>query len=84
MEQQRTAICRALANAPRMILADEPTGNLDPKTATHVFDELVAVIERTGVAALIATHNMELASRMHRVLRLEAGVLVEVAPGSVS
>ena len=83
-EQQRTAICRALANAPRLILADEPTGNLDPKTATHVFDELVAVIERTGVAALIATHNMELASRMHRVLRLEAGVLVEVAPGSVA
>jgi lipoprotein-releasing system ATP-binding protein len=83
-EQQRTAICRALANAPRLLLADEPTGNLDPKTATHVFDELVAVIERTGVAALIATHNMELASRMHRVLRLEAGVLVEVAPGSVS
>ena len=83
-EQQRTAICRALANAPRLLLADEPTGNLDPSTADLVFSELVALIERTGVAALIATHNMELAARMHRVLRLEGGVLVEVAPGSVN
>ena len=83
-EQQRTAICRALANAPRLILADEPTGNLDPTTATHVFDELVGLIARTGVAALIATHNMDLASRMHRVLRLEGGVLVEIEPSSVS
>lgn len=82
-EQQRTAICRALANSPRLILADEPTGNLDPNTATHVFDELVGLIARTGVAALIATHNMDLASRMHRVLRLEDGVLVEIAPSSV-
>jgi lipoprotein-releasing system ATP-binding protein len=82
-EQQRTAICRALANEPRLLLADEPTGNLDPRTAGHVFEELVALIVRTGVAALIATHNMELAQRMHRVLRLEAGVLVEVAPGAV-
>ena len=82
-EQQRTAICRAIANSPRLILADEPTGNLDPSTATHVFDELVGLIARTGVAALIATHNMDLASRMHRVLRLEDGVLVEIAPSSV-
>ncbi len=82
-EQQRTAICRAIANSPRLILADEPTGNLDPSTATHVFDELVGLIARTGVAALIATHNMDLASRMHRVLRLEGGVLVEIEPSSV-
>jgi lipoprotein-releasing system ATP-binding protein len=82
-EQQRTAIARALANAPRLLLADEPTGNLDPKTSEHVFGELVAMIEKTGVAALIATHNMELARRMHRVLRLEAGRLVEVSPSSV-
>jgi lipoprotein-releasing system ATP-binding protein len=77
-EQQRTAICRALANSPKLLLADEPTGNLDPKTSEHVFQELIALIEQTGVAALIATHNMELASRMHRTLRLENGLLVEV------
>ena len=82
-EQQRTAIARALANQPRLLLADEPTGNLDPKTSELVFGELVGLIERTGVAALIATHNMELARRMHRVLRLEAGRLVEVSPSSV-
>ncbi len=77
-EQQRTAICRALANAPKLLLADEPTGNLDPKTADHVFQDLIQLIEQTGVAALIATHNMELAARMHRTLRLENGLLVEV------
>ena len=82
-EQQRTAIARALANAPKLLLADEPTGNLDPKTSEHVFSELIAMIERTGVAALIATHNMDLARRMHRVLRLEAGRLVEITPSSV-
>ena len=82
-EQQRTAIARALANSPRLLLADEPTGNLDPKTSEHVFGELVALIARTGVAALIATHNMELARRMHRVLRLEGGRLVETRPESV-
>lgn len=82
-EQQRTAICRALANAPKVLLADEPTGNLDPSTAEQVFQELIDLVVRTGVAALIATHNMELAARMHRVLRLEAGVLVEVSPGAV-
>ena len=76
-EQQRTAICRALANAPKLLLADEPTGNLDPKTSEHVFHELVRLIEATGVAALIATHNMDLAARMHRKLRLEGGMLVE-------
>ncbi|MFO7297283.1 MAG: ABC transporter ATP-binding protein [Pseudomonadota bacterium] len=82
-EQQRTAICRALANSPKILLADEPTGNLDPATAEQVFSELIELVVRTGVAALIATHNMELAARMHRVLRLEGGVLVEVAPGTV-
>ena len=77
-EQQRTAICRALANAPRLILADEPTGNLDPNTAELVFHELMALIKSAGVAALIATHNLDLAQRMDRILRLESGVLVEV------
>ena len=82
-EQQRTAIARALANKPKLLLADEPTGNLDPSTADHVFAEFVGLIERTGVAALIATHNMELARRMHRVLRMEGGKLVEVDPAKV-
>ncbi|MGD9806023.1 MAG: ABC transporter ATP-binding protein [Hyphomicrobiaceae bacterium] len=82
-EQQRTAIARALANAPRLLFADEPTGNLDPSTSEHVFHEFVGLIERTGVAALIATHNMDLARRMHRVLRMEAGKLVELAPASL-
>jgi len=83
-EQQRTAICRALANAPKVLLADEPTGNLDPSTAEQVFQELIDLVVRTGVAALIATPNMELAARMHRVLRLEGGVLVEVSPSAVA
>lgn len=83
-EQQRTAIARALANAPKLLLADEPTGNLDPKTSEHVFGELVEMIERTGVGALIATHNMDLARRMHRVLRMDGGKLIEVSPSSVS
>ena len=79
-EQQRTAICRALANNPRLILADEPTGNLDPKTSEHVFQELISLIRTTGVAALIATHNLELASRMDRILTLNNGLLVETLP----
>jgi len=82
-EQQRTAIARALANNPRLILADEPTGNLDPHTAEHVFDSLISLIRGSGVAALIATHNSELARSMDRVLRLADGVLVEVRPSSV-
>jgi len=82
-EQQRTAIARALANSPRLLLADEPTGNLDPATSELVFHEFVGLIERTGVAALIATHNMELARRMHRVLRVEGGKLVEINPANV-
>lgn len=83
-EQQRTAIARALANQPRLLLADEPTGNLDPSTADRVFADLMGLIEHTGVAALIATHNMELAASMHRVLRLADGRLHEVQPQSVA
>ena len=82
-EQQRTAIARALANAPRLLLADEPTGNLDPLTSAHVFNELLELIRHTGVAALMATHNLALASRMHRVLILERGQLIETTPASV-
>jgi lipoprotein-releasing system ATP-binding protein len=82
-EQQRTAIARALANAPKIVLADEPTGNLDPGTAALVFRELISLIEHTGVAALIATHNMDLARGMHRVLRLEDGLLHEARPADV-
>jgi lipoprotein-releasing system ATP-binding protein len=75
-EQQRVAFCRALANAPRLLLADEPTGNLDPGTSDTVFDVLMGLVRETGMSALIATHNPELAARMDRVLRLEGGVLV--------
>jgi lipoprotein-releasing system ATP-binding protein len=82
-EQQRTAIARALANAPRLLLADEPTGNLDPTTSAHVFHELLELIQHTGVAALMATHNLQLARRMHRVLRLEQGRLIETNPATV-
>jgi lipoprotein-releasing system ATP-binding protein len=82
-EQQRTAIARALANQPRLVLADEPTGNLDPSTSDHVFADLMDLIEHAGVAALIATHNMELAAKMHRVLRLADGRLEELAPRSL-
>jgi lipoprotein-releasing system ATP-binding protein len=82
-EQQRAAICRALANGPKLLLADEPTGNLDPKTSDRVFTVLVELINKTGVAALIATHNLQLARRMHRVLNLENGILVEVSPATV-
>ena len=77
-EQQRVAIARALANAPRVLLADEPTGNLDVATASVVFEELLATVRREGVAALIATHNPDLAARMDRVVTLRDGV---VAPG---
>jgi lipoprotein-releasing system ATP-binding protein len=82
-EQQRTAICRALANKPRLILADEPTGNLDPRTSEVVFQELIGLFRHEGVAALIATHNLDLARRMDRVVVLENGLLVEIAPGTL-
>ena len=72
-EQQRVAFCRALANAPKLLLADEPTGNLDPATSDQVFATLMALVRDTGLAALIATHNLDLAARMDRVVRLQAG-----------
>jgi lipoprotein-releasing system ATP-binding protein len=76
-EQQRVAIARAVANAPALLLADEPTGNLDPETADHVFGALMALVRATGLSALIATHNLELAARMDRRLTLRNGLLVE-------
>jgi lipoprotein-releasing system ATP-binding protein len=76
-EQQRVAIARALANKPRVLLADEPTGNLDVATAETVFAELTARVREAGVAALIATHNPELAARMDRTVRIRDGKLVE-------
>ncbi|MCI2394375.1 ABC transporter ATP-binding protein [Aliiroseovarius sediminis] len=74
-EQQRVAFCRALANRPALLLADEPTGNLDPDTADTVFGALMELVRDTGLSALIATHNLELAARMDRTLRLDAGVI---------
>ncbi|MEQ1687376.1 MAG: ABC transporter ATP-binding protein [Sphingopyxis sp.] len=74
-EQQRVAVARALANRPKLILADEPTGNLDEKTAELVFDQFVSLVRAHGSAALVATHNEQLASRMDRVVRLHDGVL---------
>ncbi len=74
-EQQRVAFCRAMANEPRLLLADEPTGNLDPGTSDQVFGALMDLVSGTGLSALIATHNMELAARMDRVVRLEAGAV---------
>ncbi|OAN70860.1 ABC transporter ATP-binding protein [Seohaeicola saemankumensis] len=76
-EQQRVAFCRALANAPRLLLADEPTGNLDPDTSDQVFGTLMELVRSTGLSALIATHNLDLAARMDRVLRLDKGHLTE-------
>lgn len=73
-EQQRVAFCRALANAPSLLLADEPTGNLDPETSDRVFDMLMALVRDTGLSALIATHNHDLARRMDRVIRLNQTV----------
>ena len=78
-EQQRVAIARAVANNPSVLLADEPTGNLDPHTADRVFDELTHFIRTSGVAALIATHNFDLAARMDRVLQLNEGLLIDVS-----
>ena len=72
-EQQRVAFCRALANGPKLLLADEPTGNLDPGTSDQVFGVLMELVRETGLSALIATHNLELAARMDRVVRLTAG-----------
>jgi lipoprotein-releasing system ATP-binding protein len=77
-EQQRVAIARAVANSPRILLADEPTGNLDPKTADHVFDALTQLVRATGLAALVATHNLDLAARMDRRVALRDGQVVEL------
>jgi lipoprotein-releasing system ATP-binding protein len=77
-EQQRVAIARAVANAPRVLLADEPTGNLDPKTADHVFSTLSKLVSATKLAAVIATHNLELANRMTRRVTLREGRVVEL------
>ncbi len=80
-EQQRVAFCRALANGPRLLLADEPTGNLDPETSDQVFSALMALVRETGLAALIATHNLDLAARMDRILRLDQGRVTEIKAG---
>lgn len=77
-EQQRVAIARSLANNPKLLLADEPTGNLDPKTAEAVFQMLLDVVRQTGLSALIATHNPELAARMDRRITVEDGILKEL------
>lgn len=74
-EQQRVAFCRALANNPSLLLADEPTGNLDPDTSDRVFDALMTLVRSTGLSAVIATHNLELAGRMDRIVRMTAGKL---------
>jgi lipoprotein-releasing system ATP-binding protein len=78
-EQQRVAIARAVANAPRVLLADEPTGNLDPRTSGHVFGALSQLVRASGLAAVVATHNMELAARMDRRVTLKEGRVVEVS-----
>ena len=75
-QQQRVAFCRALANAPKLLLADEPTGNLDVETAGQVFDTLMGIVRATGMSALIATHNLDLAHRMDRIVHLAAGKVV--------
>lgn len=83
-EQQRVAIARAVANAPAVLLADEPTGNLDPETADRVFLQLLQFVRKAGLVALIATHNYELAGRMDRIVRLENGKLVEQSPAEMA
>jgi lipoprotein-releasing system ATP-binding protein len=82
-EQQRVAIVRAMANRPKVLLADEPTGNLDPTTAAGVFDRLARLVKATGLAALVATHNLDLARRMDRIVVLKDGILVEQTAAAV-
>jgi lipoprotein-releasing system ATP-binding protein len=77
-EQQRVSIARAVANAPRILLADEPTGNLDPHTAERVFDTLTQLVKASGLAAIVATHNMDLAARMDRRVTIRDGVVIEL------
>ena len=76
-EQQRVAIARALANTPKLLLADEPTGNLDPNTSENVFSILMEVVRETGLSALVATHNIDLAHRMDREVQLKDGKLID-------
>lgn len=76
-EQQRVAIARAVINAPRVLLADEPTGNLDPQTSAHVFDALMGIVRGSGLGALVATHNMDLAAKMDRRVTLRGGRIVD-------
>ena len=78
-EQQRVAIARAVANAPRVLFADEPTGNLDPHTAEHVFAAFTQLVRASGLAVVIATHNMDIAARMDRRVTLKEGAVVEMA-----
>jgi lipoprotein-releasing system ATP-binding protein len=78
-EQQRVAIARAVANGPGLLLADEPTGNLDPKTSGHVFETLMTLVRVSGLAAIVATHNLELAGRMDRRVTIVDGLVVELA-----
>ncbi len=75
-EQQRVAIARALANNPKLLLADEPTGNLDPHTAADVFEILVELVKTTGIGAIVATHNLDLAEKMDRIFELKGGRLL--------
>jgi lipoprotein-releasing system ATP-binding protein len=77
-EQQRVAIARAVANAPRVLLADEPTGNLDPRTSEHVFSALTQLVRASGLAVVVATHNMDIAARMDRRVTLKDGLVVEL------
>jgi lipoprotein-releasing system ATP-binding protein len=77
-EQQRVAIARAVANAPRLLMADEPTGNLDPQTAGHVFATLAAIVRASGLSALVATHNLDLAAKMDRRVTIRDGLVVQL------
>jgi lipoprotein-releasing system ATP-binding protein len=77
-EQQRVAIARAVANAPRILLADEPTGNLDPRTSGHVFSALTQLVQASGLAVVVATHNMDIAARMDRRVTIKDGFVVEL------
>jgi lipoprotein-releasing system ATP-binding protein len=77
-EQQRVAIARAVANAPRILLADEPTGNLDPRTSDHVFSALTQLVQASGLAVVVATHNMDIAGRMDRRVTLRDGLVIEL------
>lgn len=82
-EQQRVAIARALANTPKLLLADEPTGNLDPHTSDNVFLELLEIVKETGLSALIATHNLDLAGKMDRQVQLKDGQLQDMRPAKL-